>query len=77
MFGPDKLWTLAIGCSSQSRKIKRNVIKVFISDHSIYTCICEFYKNLIKKGPVLILKDHNPRTSIQIDGTLDFDSCQR
>jgi 3-isopropylmalate dehydratase small subunit len=44
--------------SSRSRRIKnlkKYVIKVLISNHS--NQISEFYKNLIKKGPVLILRE--------------------
>ena len=58
MFGPDKLRPLALGLS-RSRKIKNckiYVVKVLISNHSNYKG--EFYKNLIIKGPVLILRDN-------------------
>ena len=65
MFGPDKLRPLTLGLGplalglSRSRRIKNckiYVVKVLISNHSNYKG--EFYKNLIIKGPVLILRDN-------------------
>ena len=56
MFGPDKFRSLVVGRSRRIKKRKTYVIKVLISNHSNY--IGEFYKNLIKKGPVFILRDN-------------------
>jgi hypothetical protein len=58
MFSPDKLPPSGVG-RSRSRRIKNSqtyVITLLISNHS--NCLREFYKNVIKKGPVLILRDN-------------------